>query len=182
MRPWIVLSVAAAVPAVVGCVPAAHSSLRASSHAAGEPPRAARAPFQPGRFDAVFVSAVRAVRARGWKILSCDPDLGSFATAATESDAPCGASTCLARQRVAVKLGYRRARVTLIREVWDTTLRSWRVLDDPKSVATIDREERELLEETMRLETADGAPRLAEACGPSVCDPGTCLASAPVVR
>jgi hypothetical protein len=181
MRLWIVLSVAAAAPAFVGCVPAAHWPRRAESRAAATPPRAARAPFDPRRFDSVFLNAIQAVRARGWDIVSCDPDLGAIATATTETDAPCGASTCLARQTVAVKLGHRRARVTLVREVWDATLRAWRVPDDPSSVAAIDRDLWELLEETMRAEPSDDTTPLAEACEPSMCDPGPCLASAPVV-
>jgi hypothetical protein len=178
MRVWLALAVAAVASGAVGCVPAAHSPLRAASHAGGELPRGARARFEPERFDAVFQGAIRAVRARGWAIASCDPVYGAIATATTETDAPCGASTCLARDMASVKLGFRRARVTLTREVWDATLRAWQVPDDPRSVAAIDREEREIVQEAVRAELEDGAERAGGACGPSVCDPGPCVASA----
>ena len=179
MRASLVLAAMAAVTAAAGCAPASHAYLRAPAHVRAELPPGSRARFEPERFDMVFQSAVRAVRARGYEIVSCDPMFGAIATARTELDAPCGASTCLAREVASVKLGYRRARVTLTREVWDATLRAWRAPDDPRSVEAIDREEREILEEAVRGPPADGESRLADACGGSACDMGPCVASAP---
>jgi hypothetical protein len=163
---------------VCACGTASHTQLGTARRAPALP-HAAREPFEPQRFDVVFESAVRAVRARGYEIVACDPDFGSITTARTEVDAPCGESTCLAREITTVKLGYRRARVTLQREIWDATLHEWREPQDVTSVDTIDRVERELADAMVRGAADQGLTRLEEACGASSCHIGPCVASAP---
>jgi hypothetical protein len=168
------LAVAIAALAIIGCAgstPQPASHLHSRVGAVTPPVRAARAPFAPERFHAVFERAARAVRARGWEILACEPDLGAITTARVEADAPCGGSTCLVRETMAVKLGLRRARVVVTREVWDQTVRAWRPPDDPTSLANIELEELNLLQEAVTLPDEGMARRISEECGDASCDP-----------
>jgi hypothetical protein len=140
---WIPVAIAAAL--VTGCGRSAHVAPRPGALGGLEPIRGARAGFDPAAFDEVFRKALHAIRAQGFTVVACDAELGVIGTSRVEVDAPCGGTTCLARETAAVKLGFRRARVTVTREVWDSTLRGWRVPDDDVSVAAIARTERELL-------------------------------------
>jgi hypothetical protein len=154
------------------CAPATRSAIRFPPAPLAELPRGARADFDPAGFEAVFREAVRAVRDRGFDIVACDPDLGVIATAPAEVDAPCFGTSCLVRETAAVKLGHRRARVTVTREIWDPTVRAWRVPDDRASVSGVAREERELVLRAVR-ERHSGA--LDGVCGESPCAPRSCL-------
>ncbi|HEX9243933.1 MAG TPA: hypothetical protein VF875_15930 [Anaeromyxobacter sp.] len=175
--------VAATAIAFTGCARVAPppSSLHAVADVPIQLPRAARAPFAPERFDTVFEGVVRAVRARGYELVTCDPVFGLVTTASVEVDAPCGGSTCLARESTSVKLGYRRARVTVTREVWDPTLREWRVPEDPVSLANLEREERAILEQAIRGPSGSDGSRLSGSCEtlPSVCFAASGAAGAP---
>jgi hypothetical protein len=133
-----------------GCASSASVQRRLGGAPAALAPVGARARFDPGAFDVVFRDALRALNARGFDIAASDPDLGAIATAPAELDAPCRGTSCLARETAAIKLGYRQARVTVTREVWDATLRAWRVADDAVSADAIAREERELVAAVMR--------------------------------
>lgn len=99
----------------------------ASPRATTAPPTAAaaRARFAPEDGDLVFEQAVRAAALAGYRLRTCDPEERRFETEQIEFDAPCRASTCLARQFVEVKLGYRVARVTVERELYDGGYRAW---------------------------------------------------------
>jgi hypothetical protein len=88
-------------------------------------PGVARAGFESWRGDAVFARAVGSVSAAGYRIRTCDAQLGLLETGTVEFDAPCGGTTCLARQSVKVKLGFRAARVTVERAVYDGASRRW---------------------------------------------------------
>jgi len=158
--------------ALSACASTPGLALRFQPPGAAEPPRGARADFDPVGFEAVFREAVRAVRARGFDIVSCDPDLGVIATAPAEVDAACFGTSCLVRETATVKLGYRRARVTVTREIWDPTVRAWRISDDQASVTGVLREERELVLQAVHDRHA-GA--LDASCGVSPCAPRSCL-------
>jgi hypothetical protein len=73
-----------------------------------------------------------------------------------------------------VKLGYRRARVTVTREIWDATVRAWRIADDAVSVETIARDERELVTTAVRRQSGSPSP-WSDPCAASACDPTGCL-------
>jgi hypothetical protein len=140
-----------------------------------KPPRGARADFPPGRLDDVFAKGVKLVRERGLEIDRCER--GRLTTAAVELDAPCGGTTCLAREITRVNLGHRRARVTVTREVWDPSLRAWVEQDDPSTVSELSRTERELVAEMV---TTRAPPRRRERqredpCAPMGCRDGTCV-------
>jgi hypothetical protein len=120
------LAAAIALLAIAPGARAGGPSLRHRTAFVGEPSDAiARAAFEPPAFDAVFDRAVRALRNEGYEILECDADRGKLVTRPLELDASCGKTTCLARQSYAVLLGYRAARVTLSREVFDGATRQW---------------------------------------------------------
>jgi hypothetical protein len=159
----------AIVAAACGHSPTVVSHLRAVD-APSQPPRAAREPFEPERFETVFEGAVRAVLARGYEIVSCDATSGVVNTARVEVDAPCGRSTCLAREFTSIKLGHRRVRVSVTREVWDATLRAWRAPEDPVSLANMEREERTLLERALRWPSGGDGSRLYEVCRTPECE------------
>lgn len=99
-------------------------------------PVAARARFAPNHGDAVFQRAVRVAALEGYRLSSCDADRRQIQTARYERDAPCGPTTCLARETLEVKLGYRMARVTVAREVYDGAVRTWRSDDGAGSAET----------------------------------------------
>jgi hypothetical protein len=173
-RTWIVL---VAALAGAGCA----SPRRSLGSAAAERPHAragARAEFEPPRFHDIFALAVDLVRRRGLEIAQCEAPRGSLATVPVELDAPCGGTTCLARENLRVKLGYRRARVTLTREVWDPTIRGWREQDDPSTVEELAREEREIVARMMEAPgtaRAGRRPRI-DPCAPPPCAGGACVA------
>ncbi len=126
--------------------------LSATRRAAGSAP-AVRARFLPAEGEAVFERAVRAAAVEGYRISRCDPDSRRLETARVELDAPCGATTCLARQRLQVALGYRQARVIVAREVYDGAAKAWR----PSEVVPSAEAAQELLD---RIVSPEGpAPR-----------------------
>ncbi len=103
---------------------------------------AGRVRFSGGQFDAVFRTAVRTISTAGQPIETCDADRPKLATSRIEIDAPCGNTTCLARQSTAVLLGYRAAKVTIMREVWNPSVRAW----VPAEPALLQREAQALAE------------------------------------
>jgi hypothetical protein len=152
--------------------------LGASRPRARGAPRGARAPFTPARFHDVFANAVDVVRERGLEIASCDARTGRLVTAPVEMDAPCWGTTCLARETTHVKLGYRRARVILTREVWDPGLHAWRPFEDVSRLDEILREERDLIERV--VDVAEEAPPdrpVVDPCAELRCPGASCVAT-----
>jgi hypothetical protein len=151
-----------------------------------DPVPLARGLVGEGQSDVVWAQAVRLLTARGFKFDACDDSRGALRTAPTEGDAPCGATTCLARQYVTVKVGGRAVRLSVRREVWDPTWRSWVPLLDQRSQDDVIRLERELLGELMEEANRWAGPppwsaRLPHCPRPGSCEPGQCdsgLASA----
>jgi hypothetical protein len=162
------IAVALSVAALAGCVGA---PVRPAANT--EKARGARADFAPGSFDVVFRKALQAVQAQGFTVVSCDAGLGVIGTAKVEGDQPCGGTTCLARDTAAVKLGFRRARVTVTREVWDSTIRAWRIPDDPTSLAAVSQLENELVREAA---LGRRVPSPDVSCPAAACESGDCVA------
>jgi hypothetical protein len=139
----------------------------------------ARQAIDPGQADAVFTRAVRALERRGYDFLTCDLDRGAMRTARIEKDVPCGETSCLARQVVTVKLGWRSVRLAVVREVFDGGYRAWIPAADPTSVEDVSREEEVLLRELLAADLegarppgpgAPGGPcQQAGPCGPGQC-------------
>ena len=150
-------------------------ALAACSHA---PPlaRAARAPFEPPRGDAIFAHAVQVLSEGGYGFAACDAELGAVATKPVELDVACRGGSCLARQRILVKLGYRRARVIVAREVWDWSLKEWAPLEDPALEQALVVDENALLSQIMHVPPPRmDAPRPEDPCSPGPCSGGGCI-------
>jgi hypothetical protein len=157
MRPWLLtLAMAAACTPRVGIV-----------GKVGAVPEA-RSAVLPGQADAVFARAVSALRARQYQFTECDDARSQLRTERTELDAGCFSSTCLARQVVTVKVGWRRVSLAVQREVWDAAGRSWIPATDAGSRADVEREERELVEELLHADLGEIArERLGSAHDPA---------------
>jgi hypothetical protein len=165
--------------ASAGCAPQRRAL---GSAAVAEPVRmhaGARAEFEPRKLEEVFAAAVDLVRDRGLEIAECQQWRGTLTTVPVERDAPCGASTCLARETTHVKLGYRRARVVVVREVWDSATRGWREQVDPATEAELARAERELVSGMVLrgAAAAEDAADRSSPCAPPRCRAGTCVAA-----
>jgi hypothetical protein len=129
------------------------------------------------------------VRDRGLEIVECEAPRGALATAPVELEAPCDGTLCLARETTSVKLGYRRARVIVTREVWDPTLRAWREQGDPETVEELAGEEREIVSRIVEASAAAAAASSGRAdrkergrvrrdpCAPAPCADGACVAT-----
>ncbi|BDG05285.1 hypothetical protein [Anaeromyxobacter oryzae] len=175
---------AASAAVLAACAqPAAHR-LGASARLARFPPRppAARAPFQPPRGDAIFANAVHVLADAGYAVDSCDADLGAVATERVELDVPCFGGTCLARDTVKVKLGYKMAKVIVVRELWDWSLKEWAPIQDEDLRDGVTEEETALLARIMDVPrpTLNGPERFGDPCRPGPCAVGVCIGLAPV--
>jgi hypothetical protein len=160
--------------------------LAASCAASASFPRAGPSPvplvreaIPAGEAETVFDRALRALDRRGYELVTCDVGRGALRTERVEFNADCNASSCLTRQLVTVKLGWRSVRVAVVREVFDGGTRSWVRATDPASLAEVSRQEDALLRELMaadlegaRLPGPDEAGvscRRASSCGPGQC-------------
>ncbi len=122
-----------AVPlALAACAGTTHAQ-RPPQEQAGDAPLPARDQFLPADGDVIFATAVRLADLEGYPLKTCDAARGHLETKPFELEAGCGATACLARQAVEVKLGYHAARVTVTREVYDGAARTWRL--DPEGSA-----------------------------------------------
>lgn len=151
----------------------------APSRAGLSPAPPAREAFDAGQADAVFGRAVRALERRGYELVTCDLERGALRTDRVEFDAPCGATSCLARQVVTVKLGWRSVRLAVVRQVYDGGHHAWIPAEDPASLEAVALEEAVLLRQLLGADlegarpAAPGEPpgpcRRAAPCGPGQC-------------
>jgi hypothetical protein len=165
------------LPALLVATSCAPPSTLPPAGAAGLP--VVRSALDAGQADAVFERAARVLRRRGYELVTCDLDRGVLRTERTELDAPCRVTTCLARQFVTVKLGWRSVRLAVVREVWDSAYRSWIPAEDPAALEAVGREEGALLRDLLAADlegarasavgVAGGVCRLAEPCGQGQC-------------
>jgi hypothetical protein len=126
----------------------------------GPQARPARQALDPGEADAVFGRAARTLERLGYDLVTCDLERGALRTERLEKDAPCRATSCLARQVVIVKLGWRSVRLSVSREVFDGGVRSFIPAEDGTSREAVAAEEDRLLREILAadLEGARAAP------------------------
>ena len=137
--------------------------------ASAEAPLVVHQPITPGTSDAVFGRLVERLQERGYRVASCDAALGAVTTTTTELDAPCRTSTCLARDQVVVKAGWRSVSVSIRREVFDAGLKAWVPTAEPGSRQGVMKDAQALV---ASLQLADlGGPQRA---GPVVARPGAC--------
>jgi len=142
-----------------------------------------RAPIRAGVADAVFDRALRVLQAQGYRLSRCDEGLSALETERLEFDATCGRTTCLSRQIVHLKVGWRAVRVDVRREFWDAAFKGWAAYGDRRSVEAIRREEADLLAELMKADFQSPLrfwkpPGSPGACAPiAPCGSGTCLSA-----
>lgn len=142
--------------------------------------RPARRPIGAGHADAVFARAVHILDEHGYQLSRCDEDLGALETERLEVDATCGSTTCLSRQTVALKVGWRAVRLSVHREFWDASVRSWVPPEDSRSYGAIQLEETTLLAELgaadLESTSRTRAPAADDACRPfAPCPPASCV-------
>jgi hypothetical protein len=118
------VALAAVTLALAACAGVQRAS---QAEIADDAPAPARDQFLPADGDAIFATAVRLADLDGYPVKTCDAARGHLETRPLELEAGCGATACLARQALEVKLGYHAARVTVTREVYDGAARAWRL-------------------------------------------------------
>ncbi len=140
----------AALPvALLACAGPLHRLQRAELPPVAPAP--ARAEFLPADGDEIFARAVGVADLEGYPLRTCDAGRARMETKPFELlQAACGATTCLARQTVEVKLGHHAARVTVTREIYDAPARTWRLDGEGSAEAA-----RELLGRIMSLPRLD---------------------------
>jgi hypothetical protein len=168
----------ALLAALVSLAACAHDPRVARRTPPADPAQPARAEFDPDHFQAVFVSAVDALRRAGYTLPKCDAGFGAVVTGTIELDATCASVSCLARQSTEVKLGHHAARVTLARELWDPATRSWVPASDPASLEALRKEQAALLARILAVSAGlpDGSTGSWDPCGIAVarCDSAAC--------
>jgi len=165
----------------LGAACSTRALVRPGAH--GADPLVMRAPIRAGGADAVFDRALRVLRSQGYRLSRCDDGFSALETERLEQDSTCGGTTCLSRQVVRVKVGWRAVRLDVRREFWDSACKGWAVYADPRSVDAIRRQEQELIAELMkadfqnplRYSRAPGSPGPCAPVGP--CAEGTCLSA-----
>ncbi len=91
--------------------------------------------------------ATGALAGKGYQMALADPVRGVVITRPLELQAPCGASTCLARQTIYLRVASGKATLSVDREHWDSSARRWAQPDDPPSIEALERDEAALLQE-----------------------------------
>jgi hypothetical protein len=133
-----------AVALALGCAPATQGLARIQGRGEG---RQAAATATVGDADGDRIlfwrSAAAALRERGLRIASRGED--RLVTAPRELDVPCSGGTCLARELFVVSVAEGRARVELLRGVWEPAGRHWEMGLAPATAADAVAREAELL-------------------------------------
>jgi hypothetical protein len=145
-----------------------------------EAPLVVHQPIAPGTSEVVFGRLVQRLQERGYRVAACDEAVGALTTTTTEVDADCRTTTCLARDQVMVKTGWRNVSVTIHRQVFDGGLRAWVDTAEQGARTGVLKDARALVASLQLLElTAPPkglpAPRRAACPGLSACAPGQCL-------
>jgi hypothetical protein len=117
------IAIAATAAFLAGCQPGPGRTALRRDRATSEVVPPASASFEGGSAPSILRAAVAVLRADGLTFSACEPT--RVATRTAELDRPCSSGTCLARESVVVRVGYRVARVVVDREYWNPTTRSW---------------------------------------------------------
>ncbi len=145
----------------------ASAPLPAPAPSAGPRVKPAREALDPGWADAVRDHAFDILQARGYAVERGGDVLSAIQGGELELDAPCSDSSCLARETVEVRVGWRSIEISVRREVWDASIKAWIEPEDARALAAIEEEQRVLLDEVLGRRT----PRAARRDG-AVCEDG----------
>jgi hypothetical protein len=122
--------------------------------------------FAGDGFDDVWTRSVRAIEGQGYQLEMQDRARGILVTRDRELQAPCGAETCLSRERVFVRLtGAGQAILNIQREHWDPAARRWNASSDKASIAAVEKAQRDLLAEVVGGNVELRLSGLQEPCG-----------------
>lgn len=110
------------VALALGCAPMGQGKARVQSRADGRLP-AATVEVDPADRGALLLLAAAVLEERGLRVASRERD--RIVSVPRELDVPCGASTCLARELVVVRVADGRARVEILRGLWEPAARHW---------------------------------------------------------
>lgn len=108
--------------------------------------------------------AVSAAEKRGFELAFQDPGLGVLVTNERELQAPCGETTCLARETLYVREQDGRAVAYLSRTLWDATLRSWSAPTAAADRAAVEREQLAIMKDVADRDVELRASRKGEPC------------------
>jgi hypothetical protein len=135
--------------------------------------RAAHGAFARDGYANAWERAAGAVEAQGFAIEMRDRQNGILVTNERELQAPCGAESCLSRDRVFVRLTPAgQAVVNIEREHWDAAARRWSASSDPAAVAAVEKAQLEVLRAIVPGELALRRSAVDEPCR----DAGECQA------
>ncbi len=112
----------------------------------------------------VWQRAIDACAQRGFEIGFADPSLGVLVTRDHETQAPCGETTCLAREALHLRLEAGHAVASLSRTVWDPVLKAWIPPADPASLRAAEREELAIVRDVADAGYEVRASRKGEPC------------------
>jgi len=128
-----------AIPLVAACLAVACAGSRPER-------RPAYGAFDPVAYADAWRRSVEAVRAKGYELEMQDQPRGILVTKERELQAPCGAETCLSRERLYLRLTPSgQAIANLLREHWDVATRQWSASADPASIAAVEQAQADLL-------------------------------------
>jgi hypothetical protein len=128
-----------AVPLLAACLALA---------CAGSKPerRPAYGAFEQAAYADAWRRSVDAVLAQGYELEMQDQARGILVTKERELQAPCGAETCLSRERLYLRLTQGgQAIANVLREHWDVATRQWSPSADPASIAAVEKAQADLL-------------------------------------
>jgi hypothetical protein len=133
-----------AVPLLAACLALACAGSRPER-------RPAYGAFDPTAYAEAWRRSVDAVQSKGYELEMQDQARGILVTKERELQAPCGAETCLSRERLYLRLTPGgQAIANLVREHWDVATRQWSPSADPLSVAAVEKAQADLLAPLVR--------------------------------
>lgn len=108
-------------------------------------PRPAHGKFNPATGAATAKRALQEVTKRGFDVAFNDTARGLILTKTRENQAPCGESSCLARDTLVLRLEGGNAVAVLSRRLFDPALRVWDVPRDPAALDAVEADQKGLL-------------------------------------
>ncbi len=108
--------------------------------------RPAYGSYDPAAYAEAWQRSLDSVRAQGYELEMQDQARGILVTRERELQAPCGAETCLSRERLYLRLTPGgQAIANVLREHWDVATRQWTPSTDPTSITAVEKTQADLL-------------------------------------
>jgi hypothetical protein len=126
--------------------------------------RPAHGTYDQGTKREAWGRALEAVERRGFKVQFQDVSLGVLVTSERELQAPCGDTTCLAKETLYVRQQDGRAVAYLSRSMWDATLRTWSAPSAGGDIAAVEKEQMSIMRDVADGDLQLRASRRGEPC------------------